>query len=97
MNHKKKYLKNKKNHRMSCEYFKRCSKSSNKDYVKKLFMRHYKSATLWLKELNDKYYRIRADFRYVKNATSKTEYSSRKVSRRYKRSKAYYLRYVKNK
>ncbi|WP_394887661.1 hypothetical protein [Clostridium butyricum] len=94
MNRKRKYLKNKKNHVRSCEYFKRCYKNCREKWIKEHFKIYYKEAVNTLKELNDKYYKIRAEFRFIKQTQALfLEYDHAT----YLRSKAHYLKYVKNK
>lgn len=89
MNFKRKYLKRKKRQVSICKYLKKRYKQCKKSCVKE---RLEKEISI-LKEINDKYYRIRADFRFVEKALALNGYDH-KV---YRKSKAYYLRYVKNK
>ena len=93
MNYKRKYLKHKKRQVSICKYFKKCYKQCRKSWVKNHYKEYFKEEINTLKEMNDKYYRIRADFRFIKKVLALNNYNHKD----YMKSKAYYLRYVKNK
>ena len=93
MNHKRKYLKYKKKQVSICKYFKRYYKRSKKTWIKNHYKQYFEDSLCTLKEMNDKYYRIRADFRFIKKTLALNVYNHKT----YMASKAYYLRYIKNK
>ena len=92
MNNKRKYLKQKKRFVKACKYLEKCAKSGRKQWIKRKYNIYHDGTLQNLKVFNDKYYRIRADYRFVnkyKNCSDKFYFKA------FKKSKAYYLRHVK--